>query len=182
MSGRADELLTNSKFDLGNSHWDGDAEKISLPDPADANPLAPPPASSTNIVLKLKSGEWTKMSQDFESPGGNMVIKVTYSVSSDFTLSHRSADFENLPASIDAGYWWAFSTQPGNWVIMLGDYVARNEQYREISAPKIISSGPQTYTHPITAQSGGKKTLYLGFPPGTGTITFQEISLTPASQ
>jgi len=178
---QADELLLNSKFTLGNSHWDGDAEKVALTDSDNENPLDQTAASSAPpvLVLKLKNSEWTKVSQDFSSPPGNVLLTVVYIVSNDFQLSNHRNDYENLPGSIGATFWWAFPTPVGNWVAMLGDVGARHEEYKEILPPTVNPTTPQTFLHRFSTESNGQKTLYLTFPPGTGTITFKQISLSP---
>jgi len=175
-----EEMLRNSNFAAGNSHWDGDGEKIVQDALDNDNPFASPQTSNdaTGLVVKLKNSEWTKVAQDFESRPGNLRLTVTYSVSTDFKFSNLARDYANLPQSINFNYWDAFATQVGDWVVMLCDVAARHQSYREISPPS-GSAHSQTYIHIMTALSGEQETICLAFPPGQGTIILQKVSLIP---
>jgi uncharacterized protein len=174
---QGDELLNNSNFALGNSHWDGDGEKIiqDTTDHADPNLDSTDP---TGLTVKLKSAKWTKVTQDFDSRSGNLRLIIVYSVSLDFKLSDRGNDYTDLPQNIDLSYWDPFATNTGTWVAMLCDVAGRHQTYVEIPPPPAASNS-QTFTHVLTATSDQKKTICLAFPPGQGTITLHKVSLIP---
>jgi hypothetical protein len=176
---RADELLQNSDFSSGTAHWDGNMRSSSDAGDDSASPLdAPAAGAATQVVIKLRGTDWTKMSQEFDSKAGQISLAVTYTLSSGTQLSTKDEDYNNVPKQVGLDDQWKhFPGEKGSWTIMLCDYAASRATYAEVPLDTSVN-GPQTITMNFNAfDSGEKKTLLLAFPPGTGTITISKVSL-----
>jgi hypothetical protein len=170
-----DNLLQNGDFSDGISHWNGECHS---PDSASVD-LSSKPASG--VVVKLRPGEWTKISQDFDGPSGNYLVTITFTISPGATFSNKPEDFLNIPAQIGIRR-NGFDADPGDWVVILDSVGARRLMSWK-TGPNLNTSDVQTLTHTFHVDSrfSGLKGFYLGFPPGDGIINLQSIMVVPTS-
>jgi hypothetical protein len=169
-------VLRNSDFSEGVTEWEGDAhtpDSTSFDDPT----ITPP---TSGLVVKLRHGEWTKVTQDFDGDIGQYNLTVTYAVSANLSFSTKQEDYVNIPSLLNFNNLMPFSSMPGNWVVIVNDLGAMHYTYWKI-VPKLDGSGTQTFTAQIQLDSPAaqKKGFYLCFPPGNGYINLLGISLTP---
>lgn len=175
-----DNLLQNGDFSRGIAHWEGDCH---TPDSDVVDLSSNPTGNSSGVIVKLRHGDWSKMSQDFDGKVGEYLLTLTYSVSPDFKFSTRADDYVNTPAKIGLTAFLAFNTAPGEWVLFVTDMGAGHCSYWTIS-PKTNAPGVQKITTRVNLDSGdsAKKGFYLAFPPGEGFVTLQGITLVPYKQ
>lgn len=167
------DLLTNSDFSDGISHWEGDCHTAggSLDDSG----------ATTGVVVKMRSGEWTKINQDFEGKTGDYVLAITYSVTPGASLSQRADDYTNVPLKMELSSLSPIDVPTGKWCVMVVDTGIHRYHYWTI-IPNLAPSGTHTLKLAVELNSGEdfKKGFFLGFPPGEGSINIQSITLLPA--
>ncbi len=173
---QADNLLQNGDFSDGIAHWYGSCRT-----PADMtsdDSSYQNPGSANALVVKLRNGDWTKVTQDFETKPGVITLSVTYVLSPDLKFSQRPDDYANTTGAIGFTAWRSFSTEVGQWVVMMCDLAAGHANVFTINGKQ--TGAPQTFTASFNGKSGEKKNLCLAFPPGQGFVTLQNIALTPS--
>jgi hypothetical protein len=159
-------LLQNGDFSSGLSEWEGDCH---TPGSASDNSGA-----TTGVVVKMRD-DWTKMTQDFDAKPGNYLLTITYTVTPDFAPSQKKEDYENVTGQLELSALGAINTSPGAWLIMINDTGATHYNYWQITPT--TTAGVQTVHTLVQIQTDEKKGFFLGFPPGTGTINIQNITL-----
>lgn len=172
---RADNLLQNSDFAAGDSHWNGDGQILGNNLPAGA-------FGSKGLVVMLNPQSWTKIFQEFKGDKGTIYsINVTYRVSPDLALSQKAADYVDVNKHIgltgyeNFGHW---NLPVGQFFGTIGDSSSPRVAY-EVYAPKLGSSEIQTYQHTYPAVSAdGNNVAALVFPPGTGSVNILSVSVT----
>ena len=166
------DLLQNGDFADGISHWEGDCHSVgSASDDSSA---------TTGVVIKLRDGDWTKISQDFDGKVGNYTLTVTYTVTPDIKFSLRPEDYKSTTLKMGLIGLVAASTTPGEWCVVVVDSGIHMYDYWQVS-PKLDPNGVQKIMLKVDLGSGAdhKKGFYLGFPPGSGSINLQSITLVP---
>jgi hypothetical protein len=165
-------VLKNGDFSSGLSDWEGDCHT-----PGSASDDS---GATTGVVVKLRDGEWTKISQDFDGKEGDYVLTVTYTLSQGASFSLRPEDYTLVNGKLNLGGLGAFGSTPGEWIVIVCDSGVSTFEYWKVS-PKIGSTDVQTLTTRVRLGSGEdhKKGFYLGFPPGSGYINLQSITLSP---
>ncbi len=170
---RADtNLFRNGDFSNGISHWEGDCH---TPEAATQDLSSTPPPSG--VVVKLRHEIWTRVTQDFDGKIGQYVLTVTYTISPDLKFSTQRDNYTDIPSKLDIAGWAPFECNPGQWMIVLWDAGAMHYGLWRFS-PK-SDSGLQTATAQVQLDSDDsvKKTVYLIFPPGEGSINLRSISM-----
>ena len=170
-----DNLLKNGDFSNGITYWEGDchtADGIALD-------LGEAPTTS-GIIVKLRSFEWTKVTQDFDGNIGEYLLTITYAASSNMKFSDNPKDYTNVPAQLGFSRLRPFSSTPGDWVVIVNDLGAMHYTYWKIS-PHMGASGVQTLRLRVHLDSDAsqKKGFYLIFPPGEGIINLLGLTLLP---
>lgn len=173
-------LLQNGDFSSGSAHWQGDGHP---PDNSgnDIPDLSATPSTTTaspGIVIKLRSHDWTKVLQDFDGNVGEYLLTIKYTAASDLQFSDKADDYNNIPGKVEFSRLMPFNGTPGNWIVIINDLGNLRYEYWQIK-PKVNTAGVQTLTCNVKLNSDDavKKGFYLLFPPGTGAITLQSISL-----
>lgn len=173
---RAD-ILVNGNFADGKAHWRGDAQ------PLDQSDLSNP-TTSAGVTITLKKDKWTKIYQVFTTKEKKLQYSITFKLSSDYGLDQsydnsstggfvpRSPGLDDIegiyPLSL---YWWKNS-----WILVPYELGSYSEIYLK---PDVQKPDTQTLTGTIHGFVGDtEKILLIAFPPGEGTITLQNISLT----
>lgn len=166
------DALENGDFSDGISHWEGDVHTAGS-STDDSN-------STTGVVVSLRSGDWTKISQDFDGKSGDYILTITYTVTPGMTLSDRAEDYQNTTLKMGLPGLSPINTKPGAWCLAVVDTGISRFTYWEIT-PTLNGTGVQTIKTHVTLKSDDnhRKGFFLGFPPGSGTINLQSITLVP---
>ena len=166
------DVLENGNFSDGLTHWDGDVHA--------AGGSSDDSNSTTGVVVTLRSGDWTKISQEFDGKAGQYLLTITYTATPGMTISNRAEDYQNTTSKMGLNGMAPINTLPGDWCLMVVDSGASRSAYWQIT-PILNGTGVQTIKTQVILQSGDahKKAFYLGFPPGSGTINLQSITLVP---
>jgi hypothetical protein len=195
---RAYDILLNTDFNDGTSHWkdDPNATQCLI---AKGNP------DGSGIVIPMDPAKWFSIQQTFDSPDETLVLNVTYTIpdnasfdASRYRLPMPTSQTSTLPngitivseplgrrdnfnptviAAITGVAVKDFSEhlQPNQWAAIISDPIARTVHYA------IISSGaanPKTVSIELKGlMEHEEKTLFLAFPPGTGSVTITHASL-----
>jgi hypothetical protein len=173
LAARADSNeLTNGSFADGLNGWEGDVH-VAGGSSDDSN-------STKGVVVRLRSGDWSKISQDFNVGPGTYTLTVTYVITPNTTFSKRPEDYLNVPRLLNMGG-MVFNVHPGQWAAVFGDPGASEFTFCPL-APA-VASGNQTVVAEMTfaSSSDHRKGFTLGFPPGTGTINLLSITLIPSA-
>ena len=73
------DALENGDFSDGSTHWDGDIHV--------AGGAADDSNSTKGVVVSLRSGDWTKISQLFDGKSGDYILTITYTTPPGMTIS-----------------------------------------------------------------------------------------------
>lgn len=164
-------LLQNGDFSNGITHWNGNVQ----------TPVAAEiPEVTSGAIIKLRHHDWTLVHQSFRIKAGNYILKVVFMPSSDFHFSNQYPDYMNLKAKLDyPDPNVSPDAEIGQWAIVITDFSAATSIYWTTDLVKPPSQQSQTFsikgidfTH--------EQALTIAFPPGSGYITLQQISLVPA--
>jgi hypothetical protein len=172
------DLLQNGDFSDGIAHWYGDCHTVA-DTILDSDYQAP--AAGTGAVVKLRAGDWTKLTQDFDTKPGTLHLTVTYELSPGATFSQRPEDYTNTTENVGYTAWRAYPTSVGSWVVMLCDIAAGHANIFEVRSDN-AAAGPQTFKAGFRAKSDEQKSICLGFPPGKGFITVEKVSITTGDE
>jgi len=167
-----DDALQNGDFSDGITHWEGDVHTAGSSSD-DSN-------STSGVVVSLRSGDWTKISQIFEGKSGNYILTITYATTPNLTVSDRDEDYKNTTQKMGLAGLPPESTKVGDWVLIMVDTGISRFNYWEIP-PVLNGTGVQTIKTQVSLKSDDnhEKAFYLGFPPGSGTINLQSVTLVP---
>jgi hypothetical protein len=166
------DALKNGDFSDGITHWEGNCHT--------AGSASDDSSATSGVVVNLRSGDWTKINQDFDGKEGNYILTITYIPSPGLTLSQRGEDYQNTAQKMGLAGLPPINTKPGNWCLLLVDTGVNRFTYWELT-PTLNASGVQTIKTQVTLKSSDEHTkgFYLGFPPGDGSINLQSITLVP---
>jgi hypothetical protein len=168
-------ILKNGDFSSGVNHWEGDCH---MPDSISYDDSQTQPTSG--VVVKLRPGDWTQVVQDFEGGIGQYKVTITYVPSPDLKFSDKPEDYKNVPGHLGYTALSQFSMTPGKWALIINDLGAGHYMYWKIE-PKIGGTAAQTLNLRVQldSQAAAEKGFILIFPPGSGFINIQNISMTP---
>jgi hypothetical protein len=198
-SGASDEVLKNATFADGTTYWHGDCKPAGSDSSTD---FITSSSNATGLMVELHSTSWTKVTQEIRSKPAppSAVLTITYQVSPDFKLSDHGADYVNCGPNVGFGG-ASIPSQQGK-IIAFVDVppVSRSSVAGSTGGNTLITiyddhvsyaylapatdQSPQTFTvtlRPPPPTADCHQTFCLAFPPGSGSITFTKISLTPGS-
>jgi hypothetical protein len=162
---RAD-ILVNGDFSNGRASWAGDAA----------------PESSSSLIINLDEKHWTKVSQTFNTHENELNFSVTFQLSPGGEFSKGKSKINGevshiIGRKLKKGH--PLTLPKNSWVLILADYA--KELVTTVAIPsKSGVTDAQTVTGTIPRlEAHEEKTLFLAFPPGHGTVTLSNISLTP---
>ncbi len=174
---RAD-ILANSAFTDGRAHWKGDAKDINT-DNLGAG-------SQVGITVTLKKDKWTKIYQTFTTREKRVQYSISFTLSSDYHVEHDSAEGSSSIMGPSAGlddiegmYPLYLSTYSTSWVLIVQQFGSGGSSFIYLRPdPKNVDS--QTLTGKIRGLTDDdEKIIVLAFPPGEGSITLTNVSLSP---
>jgi hypothetical protein len=172
-AGDTTSLLDNGDFSNGLTHWEGNAHT--------AGSAQDDSGSTTGIVVKLRVGDWTKVTQDFTGKVADYILTITYALSSGLEFSDRPDYYADVTTKLGfTNYFVPFSSQKDKWVIIITDRGLNHYTYWKVS-PTLGSTDVQTVQCEVSLDSDEThpKSFCLGFPPGSGFVNLQSISLVP---
>jgi len=173
---RAD-ILANSNFADGRAHWKGDGKEIDTDDISAGN--------QPGITVTLQKDKWTKIYQVFSTQEKKVSYNITFTLSNDYRVDKGaggSGDVSGPSAGLDdiEGMYPLYAyAMGGAWTLIVEDFGAGGSAFLH-PRPNPDKTVSQTLTgHLQGFDSSTEKILILAFPPGEGTITFTNVSLTP---
>jgi hypothetical protein len=175
-------LLRNGDFSSGIAHWEGDCHTADNGTEVELGAMDSNSSGNNGVTVKLRLGDWTKVTQDFDGGIGEYNLTITYSVSPNLKFSNKRDDYVNGVGKAGITAFVAFNSEPGQWIVLLSDRGAGHCLYWTIT-PKVDAPGSQTISLKVHLDSDdtNKKAFCLIFPPGDGVITLHNISLVPIS-
>jgi hypothetical protein len=171
---RADQdILVNSNFSDGHGHWQGDAKDVET---GDLSSDTPPPGA----VVQLKKDKWTKIYQLFTVRDKRLYYTVTFKLSEDFKFDAGGGNGGNDYVRADLGdvpglmFQYQLSENRFTLLVQGGD----NFEETPIT-PNLGKIGQsQTLTGRINPYTVGAQSCFvIAIPPGEGTVTFTQVSL-----
>jgi hypothetical protein len=167
--GSTPEVLQNSDFSSGLTHWDGDCRSPST----GADGSAAGPGAMINLL-----STWTQMTQDFNAKKGAYLVKVTFTLTPETTFSSEAGDYRKIPSKLGLTDLSEFRVKRGDWCLIVTDLEAR--RYVHCAVTPAQGGTLQTITGSIQIDQDADHDLFcLAFPPGHGSITIQSVSMTP---
>ena len=176
VAARAD-ILVNSTFADGSAHWKGDGKEIDTDDISAGN--------QPGMTVTLQKEKWTKIYQTFSTHERKVSYKITFTLSPDYLTDKGaggSGDVSGLSPVLDdieGMYPLELPANGGCWTLIVEDFGIGSSAYL-YPRPDTSKTVSQTLTgHLQGLNSDNEKIIILAFPPGEGTITFTNVSLTP---
>jgi hypothetical protein len=174
---RAD-ILANGDFTDGPAHWKGDAKEITSDDLTAGN--------QPGVVVTLKKDAWTKIYQTFSTHEKEVQYSITFKLSSDYQVDQSPYDPSSGSVSgpspglddIEGVYPLYAYTYNGVWTLVVREFGGTGWNYIH-PRPDPKKTDSQTLTGSIRRLTDhAEKILILAFPPGKGTVTLTNITLT----
>ena len=164
--------LQNNDFADGISHWEGDVHT--------AGSATDDSGATTGVVVKLRDGDWTSINQDFSGKTGQYILTITYTTTPSLSLSQQASDYVNATSRLGLNGMMPYNGSIGKWFLEIVDSGTRSGTVWQV-APDLSGSGTHTIKTQVTLATGDDnlKGFHLGFPPGSGTINLQSITLAP---
>ncbi len=201
---RSDDILANGNFSDGKAHWKGDGKDASGTSIDDMGASMSSQGSASGMAVSLKGGI-TYISQVFHSAETALTLSITYKTTADFATTGRARSgrsggtpggppqpggFPGGPGGGSMGFGGALTAILGFPVQGQLPMPGKDQAVALIADPSpnaLISSliplpaspdAPHTSTIVMDQlMAHEEKTLYIFLPPGTGDITFSNISL-----
>lgn len=171
-------LLRNGDFSSGIAHWQGVYETVQAASPSGSSSSSAP---TTGALVKL-CPVWSKVTQNFSAKKGDYVLTVKYALSPDLKFSTNPEDYGRVSTLLALPNVGGFGARIGQWCAVVFDTSTGNSTFWRITPSH--GSSVQIFTCRIHLDSDNNqegKTLVLAFPPGSGSINLQNVSLTAAS-
>ncbi len=167
-----DDLLQNGDFSNGLAHWYGNLQAV-------ANVPEAGSTAQNAGVIKLRHGDWTKVTQDFEVKAGTYQLHVTFAPSPETHFSTQVTDYMSIPDKVGIPDEHPTDANPGQWVIAVSDATAASSLWWRVDVSK--NAGPQSYSFTVKGINfSNRQSLMLAFPPGSGYIILTNVSLVRA--
>lgn len=175
----ASDILLNGNFADGKTHWHGAGDS---------------PGAQGLLVITLKPEKWTVVTQSFNAKAGALQLSITYSLSPDCTLGKSNKLVAPLTPTdlgeacgVDCGFFnVTFEKREIFTALVVGNGFLFTEcpVYHRRYNPSPDSDKSTTFTGQLSAWNGGfdDAHLCLCFPPGQGTVTLTNVTLTPPGQ
>ncbi len=193
----AADILANGDFAQGKAHWKGDGKDASSADMTDISAPLGSQSAVKGMLLKLK-GDWTSISQIFNTRETKLTFSMTYKTTPDFSLSGGRPGPGGAPSPMNRpGGQLGFGglqpileklvgfrlqggggpIRPNAALLVIADPAQNQVMYTWVPLPPASTEVQTTGTTIDGLMAHEEKTFYLAFPPGAGTITFQKLSL-----
>jgi hypothetical protein len=176
---RAD-ILANSNFADGRAHWKGDAEDI------DSSGDLSNSSTQGGVTITLKKDRWTKIYQTFTTRAKKLHYSITFTLGSDYDPIVTpeepyvpGAQILPTPGLDDIpGVPVYYAQHDGSWMAIIAQSGRSSSSFP--LRPDVKKSDPQTFSGPLRGSGDDEveMNLVFAFPPGDGTITITNISLT----
>jgi hypothetical protein len=168
---RADQdILINSNFSDGHSHWEGDAKDVDTGDLTSDTQTA-------GAVIHLKKDKWTKIYQLFTVRNKKLYYTVSFQLSNDFKIAPRSeGDYSRADLGDVPGLMYQAQMSESSFTLM----IRGGENFTQTSLnPDVSKLGKsQTLTGRVNPYVIDVESVFLiVFPPGQGTVTLTQASL-----
>ena len=187
---RASDIILNSDFSDGKTHWHGDGDA---------------PDAGGKLVITLKPDKWTVVRQNFSANSASLKLKITYSFSDDCTLGKNGdalippltatgldeacgLDNNIYNVTLDSKWdLWTVILVSGGTLISEYPIYTNNYggTYRGYGSQNTTdATGNQTFTTQLKQWDNQfiSDDLCLCFPPGQGTVTLTDVEITPPGQ
>jgi hypothetical protein len=169
----ADDCIENGDFSAGLQHWRGDVRDSAETDGAlDSAPTA-------GVLVPLRAHEWTMAQQEIRVNVGTYKLHVTISPSADLHFSDQYADYIDFPQKMGYTPHLPTDASTGEWAIVVAD----TDDSSLVTWTTFLThpSGSQSYTFTIKGLDPSHgHILNIAFPPGSGSVTLQHVSMAPA--
>lgn len=178
---RANDILANGDFANGAGNWHGDGRAAQAdPNNHDIDSMMNP-AAAKGIVVTLKPHDWTYISQNFSARERNLDYSFTYLPANCALTSPAPPLNRGLRGIVQVELGEGAQYRPGDFFVGILDRTERG-LYHTHFKPVLNARQPQVATGSFTlgTDTNQERTLILIFPPGTGTITLTNASLTPS--
>jgi hypothetical protein len=191
-------VLSNGDFSNGKANWKGDIQDLSDGDVTNiASPMGNQKKSS-GIILTLKP-DWTRVSQVFSTRETTLGFSMNFQVSTDFAetpppdkrgepqggesfFMANLANLVNIPLKKDRSSHRGEPVDTRPFIGLVIVDIMQNTVFTQYVPLKPIPGTPQIVSAQFDSlEAHEEKTFYAFFPPGTGTVTFYNISLTKAA-
>lgn len=177
---RAD-ILVNGNFADGRAHWKGDPQNL------DTSGNLSNASAQGGVTIMLKKDKWSKIYQTFTTREKKLRYSFTFTLSSDYQVDHDGQtslpNFSQVLGLDDIpGVPVYFEDRNGSWMLIFAQ--AGRGSRSLILKPDVNKMDAQTFTGVLrgTGDDLTQMNLVFAFPPGEGTITITNISLTPDDQ
>jgi hypothetical protein len=173
---RAD-ILVNGNFADGHAHWKGDAK-----DPDTTTPDLSNPNSQGGVTITLKKEKWTKIYQSFTTREKKLHYSITFTLSSDYQIDHNQPENTGFarPAGLDdiEGVPYCYASNSGSWACIVAEGLGTSSFPIRPDTTKTASQTLSGFIHGAEGSDSEEMVLIFAFPPGEGSITITDISLT----
>ncbi|MCE0521419.1 MAG: hypothetical protein LV480_00735 [Methylacidiphilales bacterium] len=174
-------ILINSDFAEGRAHWKGDAKDLDNSGQVD---LTTGNSTTPGVIITLKKDKWTRIYQAFSVRNGKLYYSITFKLSPDYKIAVPTGNNNNASSAPDVSdipYMWTESMSEYGWAMLVVENVwGMQARASEFFQPDPRKPSPQTLTGRLNELNvGPDATFVLFFPPGQGSITLLNISLSP---
>ena len=164
-------LLLNGDFSEGAAHWSGDMVSAAVADTTSPQGVT----SQPGVIIKLHPQGWTWMYQELRMSPGTFRADVVATFSPDLVFSLQFADYTGVPGRLGFYSKAPIDGQPGEWFLA----EASGNGFVVSQSIKVTDlSGPQLGTLKFVDSRDRTRHLILAFPPGTGTVSVKQVTLT----
>lgn len=169
---RADDgLISNGDFAEGLSHWYGNVKSVADVPEAGFQ-------GDKGAVIKLHSDEWTKVTHDFQVKAGSYKLDIAFTIAADTHFTTKLTDLINIPDKIDYPDKYTRDARPGQWFIGVVDSTAGTSLCWVVDPTQ--PAGSQSFNFTVKdINFDNPQKLLIAFPPGTGYVTLEHVTLTP---
>jgi hypothetical protein len=168
-------LLVNGDFSRGIAHWEGDCHTLDSGSGDLGAPSGPP-----TVGVKLRSHDWTSVTQNFQGKAGTYHLTISYTLSPDIQFSHKPEDYSDIGGSINFHFLRAAYCTPGNWEVTVVNVDDGNGPVWNIS-PRTSGPDPLSIDGTFEMKTSGNFAFCLALPPGQGVVTLKNISFVPST-
>ncbi len=192
---KADNILANSDFSDGSANWKGDGKDASSVDMTDIGTSLDNSGAAKGMIVTLDPKRWKMISQTFETSEKALDFSMTYKTTSDFSegavpgglgITMILQTMLKIPLQSNNGFGFPPNMQqrPGassSALVAIADLDQNVVIYSPVSA-NLSTDSTTNSTRLNGLLEHAEKTLYVLFPPGSGSITFSSITLSPVAK
>jgi len=177
------DILVNGNFADGRAHWKGDARD---PDTTTGDLTLANQVNRGGVTITLKKDKWTKIYQNFATREKKLHYAITFTLSSDYRPDRsqtQDSGFAPTPGLDDIeGLPIYYAMNGGEWMCIL-EQAGMGSSSFPIS-PDVKKADSQTLSGNLRGATGDETVdmlIVFAFPPGEGSITITNVSLTSGS-